>query len=135
MRYLRAAALITAVIATTAPASAGETIRIETRPYYGAVITREAGVRVFRPIPPTSKMIINPGGKTPLSLNFEEYRSESHTYHHGGVAAHDHGSGADAGYAAIYGGFHHGKHHHHDAHKNRHKLHGRVLPVDAVRKH
>lgn len=73
MRYVRAAALIFAAIATTAPASAGETIRIETRPFYGAVITREAGVRVYRPLPPTSTMIINPGGKTPLSLNVERH--------------------------------------------------------------
>ena len=44
------------------------TTRIETQPVYGAVITYESGVRVFRPIPPTQHMIINPDGQTPLGL-------------------------------------------------------------------
>ena len=50
------------------------TTRIETRPYYGAVVTIEAGVRVFRPLPPTKKVIINPDGQVPLSLGFNETR-------------------------------------------------------------
>jgi len=44
------------------------TTRIETEPVYGATVTFESGVRVFRPIPPTQHMIINPGGQTPLFL-------------------------------------------------------------------
>lgn len=44
------------------------TTRIETQPVYGAVVTYESGVRVFRPIPPTQHMIINPDGQTPLGL-------------------------------------------------------------------
>lgn len=47
------------------------TTRIETRPYYGAVVTVEEGVRVFRPVPPTQHMIINPGGLTPLMLGID----------------------------------------------------------------
>jgi hypothetical protein len=36
------------------------TTRIEPRPYYGAVVTIEHGVRVYRPVPATRHMIINP---------------------------------------------------------------------------
>jgi hypothetical protein len=48
------------------------TTRIETRPYYGAVVTIEHGVRVYRPVPPTQHLIINPEGATPLQLNVGE---------------------------------------------------------------
>jgi hypothetical protein len=43
--------------------------RIETRPFYGATVTIEEGVRVFRPLPPTRQMIINPS-QGPLHLSF-----------------------------------------------------------------
>ena len=36
------------------------TTRIEPRPYYGAVVTIEHGVRVYRPVPATRHMIIDP---------------------------------------------------------------------------
>jgi hypothetical protein len=36
------------------------TTRIETRPVYGAVVTLEHGVRVYRPVPPTTHLIVNP---------------------------------------------------------------------------
>lgn len=49
-------------------AQGAHTTRIETRPYYGAVVTIENGVRVYRPVPPTTHMIINPDGLTPLTL-------------------------------------------------------------------
>jgi hypothetical protein len=38
-----------------------QTTRIETRPIYGATVTFEHGVRVWRPIPPTTNLIIDPG--------------------------------------------------------------------------
>jgi hypothetical protein len=44
------------------------TTRIETRPIYGAVVTIEHGVRVYRPVPPTTHLIVNPDG-VPLMLN------------------------------------------------------------------
>ena len=44
------------------------TTRIEPRPFYGATVTIEAGVRVFRPLPPHDRVIINPNA-TPLTLN------------------------------------------------------------------
>lgn len=75
-------ALLAALAAVLLPASASATeattTRIETRPFYGATVTLEAGVRVFRPLPPHSKVIINPNGKTPVNLGFEENRWVSH---------------------------------------------------------
>jgi len=75
-------AILAAVAAVLLPASGSAseatTTRIETRPFYGATVTLEAGVRVFRPLPPHSKVIINPGGKTPVNLGFEENRWVSH---------------------------------------------------------
>lgn len=76
-----AAAVAGLLLAQAAPAAAeSSTIRIEERPYYGAVVTLEEGVRVFRPLPPHSKIIINPKGRTPLNLTYEEHRSVSHNY-------------------------------------------------------
>jgi hypothetical protein len=67
---LSLAAVAAAVtVAGTALAQQATTTRIETRPYYGAVVTIEHGVRVYRPVPPTHHMIINPEGKTPLELD------------------------------------------------------------------
>ena len=49
--------------------AAGQTTtRIETRPFYGAVVTIEEGVRVFRPLPPHDRVIIQPDGKEQVSL-------------------------------------------------------------------
>ena len=53
-------------------ASAASLTRIETRPFYGAIVTEEEGVRVYRPLPPHRHIIINPEGRTPLNLTFEE---------------------------------------------------------------
>ncbi len=66
------AAAVAALAAGATAALANGTTRIETRPFYGAVVTIEEGVRVFRPLPPTERVIINPGGVTPLSLGFNE---------------------------------------------------------------
>jgi hypothetical protein len=60
------------LVLLTASASAvlaQQTTRIETRPYYGAVVTIEHGVRVYRPVPPTTHLIVNPDGATPLEIN------------------------------------------------------------------
>jgi hypothetical protein len=40
------------------------TTRIEPRPFYGATVTMEAGVRVFRPLPPHDRVIIDPSYTT-----------------------------------------------------------------------
>ncbi|HWB43902.1 MAG TPA: hypothetical protein VG900_00530 [Hyphomicrobiaceae bacterium] len=77
----------------SAAASAQSTIRIEPRPFYGATVTLEAGVRVFRPLPPHERVIINPN-KTPLYLGFEDRRIVSYSENH------NYGTGD----AAVYGG-------------------------------
>lgn len=82
-------------LAFTLPALAqdGRTTRIEPRPFYGATVTIEEGVRVFRPLPPTKHVIINPDGETPLSLGFNETRvyekRTNYNYHQ-----HQHSGGA-----------------------------------------
>ena len=57
------------LMASASAALAQQTTRIETRPYYGAVVTIEHGVRVYRPVPPTTHLIVNPDGATPLEIN------------------------------------------------------------------
>lgn len=97
-----ATVLLMPSLATTALAEGG-TIRIEPRPYHGAIVTLEAGVRVFRPLPPTKYVIINPGNKTPLSLGISETKvyekRRSTNYHH-----HDHSGGTGRSYGA-YGDY------------------------------
>ena len=51
------------------PALAQSTTRIETRPFYGATVTIEEGVRVFRPLPRHDRVIINPNNATPVTLD------------------------------------------------------------------
>ncbi|MGE3064016.1 MAG: hypothetical protein AB7K67_00390 [Hyphomicrobiaceae bacterium] len=75
--WTTALAASAAVIAAAGPALAdARTTRIETRPFYGATVTIEEGVRVFRPLPPHDRVIINPGNKANISLGF----SEQHVY-------------------------------------------------------
>ncbi len=50
------------------------TVRIETGTPQAVTIARESGVLVFRALPPTEKVIINPGGQTPLNLIINEKR-------------------------------------------------------------
>ena len=71
MRALILGILASAGMAAAAmPALAGDstTTRIEPRPFYGAVVTIEEGVRVFRPLPRHDRVIVNPGNRTPVTL-------------------------------------------------------------------
>lgn len=66
---------LAAILAVSSPAlayddGAGLT-RIEPRNFYGASITKEAGVHVYRTLPRTQNYIINPDHKTPLNLTIE----------------------------------------------------------------
>jgi len=54
--------------AAALPALAQTTTRIEPRPFYGATVTIEEGVRVFRPLPRHDRVIVNPGRQTPITL-------------------------------------------------------------------
>jgi hypothetical protein len=89
----------TGILISFGPAMAGSvTTRVETRPFYGATVTLEEGVRVFRPLPPHDRVIINPN-KTPLYLGINETDvrayNENHNYHYGG----------DDRYPSYYGGW------------------------------
>ena len=53
---LFASLLLLALGSAAALAEPAHTTRIETRPYYGAVVTIEQGVRVYRPVPPTQHL-------------------------------------------------------------------------------
>jgi len=74
MRALALAVLTSVSVSIAAPAAFAEavTTRIETRPFYGATVTLEEGVRVFRPLPRHDRVIINPAGRTPLSLGIND---------------------------------------------------------------
>jgi opacity protein-like surface antigen len=72
-----------AVLAAPAAAADAVTTRIETRPFYGAIVTLEQGVRVFRPLPRHDRIIINPGGQTPLSLGYAESYNYSYNQYSG----------------------------------------------------
>jgi hypothetical protein len=64
------------VIVSGLPAAAeSSTTRIESRPFYGATVTLEEGVRVFRPLPPHDRVIINPGNATPVSVEVGDTRA------------------------------------------------------------
>jgi hypothetical protein len=76
------------------------TTRIETRPYYGAIVTIEQGVRVWRALPPHDRIIIVPEGAKnvkvhihaggeqkapPMTMNSSvNINQSSHDYGHGG---------------------------------------------------
>ena len=70
MRKIVVAAAALALTFTVLPAFASESVttRIETRPYYGAVVTIEKGVRVYRPLPSHDRVIINPTN-APIYIN------------------------------------------------------------------
>jgi hypothetical protein len=67
-------ALAFVALGVTTVQAQGYTTRIEPRPFYGATVTLEEGVRVIRPLPPERHVIINPDNATPLSLGFHETR-------------------------------------------------------------
>jgi len=70
------------LLAGVSAASAASLTRIETRPFYGATVTIEEGVRVFRPLPSHRHIIINPDGKTPLNLTIEDRNVTINQYQH-----------------------------------------------------
>jgi hypothetical protein len=66
---MRAPVFAAGILLGSIPASAEPaTTRIEPRPFYGATITIEAGVRVFRPLPPHDRIIIAPDSAGPVYL-------------------------------------------------------------------
>jgi hypothetical protein len=123
MRYVFVPVITAAAfLATAAVAQEPSTTRIETRPFYGATVTLESGVRVFRPLPSHDRVIINPGGKTPLYLGYEDKRSTSRNYNYNySEAASQPVLGADGypiwtGAGAFIGRHNGGKGHHGGSH-------------------
>jgi hypothetical protein len=114
-RTLFVAAISVSAAAVTPALAQSQTIRIEPRPYYGAVVTLEQGVRVWRPLPPTSHMIINPTN-APVSVNVTDVRETVN--HTGPVYAapsrNQAGGYANPGYraAGLYAGRRTGQRHH-----------------------
>lgn len=73
-RLLSAICLVAPLLAaTSADAGKASLVRIEPRPYYGAVVTIEQGVRVWRALPRTQHMVINPTG-APVNVNITDIR-------------------------------------------------------------
>ncbi|MGD9783580.1 MAG: hypothetical protein AB7E80_00625 [Hyphomicrobiaceae bacterium] len=101
---LRAVLAVGSLAALAAPAAADGTTRIETRPFYGAVVTIEEGVRVFRPLPPTKRVIINPGGITPLSMGFNETTVTERRYNYNYNESPEREDSSSSG-APVYGGY------------------------------
>lgn len=87
--------------ASQAHASDGGLVRIEPRPYYGAVVTLEHGVRVYRPLPSQQVMVINPNN-APVNVTFNRTVESSGA----GAANADDGRGSGGGYGGFggYGG-------------------------------
>jgi hypothetical protein len=94
--------LIAAVVFAQSGVQAGDakTIRIEPRAFYGATVSLESGVRVFRPLPPPGYVIINPN-QTPVNINVEDVtkRIESTSHHH------YHGAPGVVGGGRVVGGY------------------------------
>ncbi len=115
-RVLLLLAAATAAVVSALPATAGEayTTRIEPRGFYGATISIEQGVRVFRPLPPVRHVIVNPGGVTPLNLSYSDVRVDerrtnyNYNYNDGGAATYGGGAyGIGGGYYGSIGKGHH----------------------------
>lgn len=90
-------------------AAAASLTRIETRPFYGASVTIEEGVRVYRALPAERHVIINPDGKTPLNLTIEErnitVNQHQYLYQYSDNAGGNGGDYYDGGYYDGYYGY------------------------------
>ncbi len=118
-------ALATLLPLAAASAEGAQTVRIEPRPYYGAVVTIERGVRVWRPLPPTRHMIINPTN-APVSVNITDIRETvQHSGPAGGAAA---SASASAGGHAGAPSYYYGRPHRHSGSAgHRQQRSGRAL--------
>jgi hypothetical protein len=57
----------------------GRTIQVEPRPTYGATVSIEAGVRVYRPLPAGPRTVIVNPSKTPLVIDVGENNVDNRT--------------------------------------------------------
>ncbi len=92
MRRLSVAALFLVLGSALAFAQDGSsTTRVEKRAVYGATVTEEQGVWVFRPIPPTRNMVIAPADGPAVNLSLNQTEKDvryygGNGYRAGGVA-------------------------------------------------
>jgi len=103
LRLLLPAAAVALVPVSDAFAGQAYTTRIEPRAFYGATVTLEEGVRVFRPLPVTRHVVINPGDKASVSINYNEERSYSYSSNHNYNHDYRYGRSDDFGYGNVYG--------------------------------
>lgn len=82
MRILIIAALATGLAPSVVLAQDASLTRIEPRAFYGATVTLEEGVRVFRPLPPHRHIVINPDHKTPVNITVEDRVQRTTTTNH-----------------------------------------------------
>lgn len=113
MPSLRTFTIAAALVVPAAPALAQTTERIETRPFYGATVTLEHGVRVIRPLPPHNRIIINPNN-TPLNLSYEDVRATAtHNYYNNAEPTAAPGNGSPPVYGGPFYGSRYDRGHHH----------------------
>lgn len=74
MRQLAVGLIFVGVAASTALASDASTTRVEPRPFYGAIVSVESGVRVFRALPPHRNIIIAPEDGPGVNLSINDTR-------------------------------------------------------------
>ena len=100
-RVIRSSLVVSFAAAIALPSGAfaeATTTRIEPRPYHGATVTLEHGVRVYRPLPTIKHVIINPN-QTPLYLSYAEVNEQreinnyNYYYDRGGYPVPGYGGG------------------------------------------
>jgi hypothetical protein len=126
MRRLTVALALLPLALPGAASADAVTTRIETRPYYGAVVTIEQGVRVWRALPPHDRIIIAPEGVGKVNINIDSNKHaaappmvNNTTINHAGNVVQGGGYGLAPGYRP-YHGHAHGNRHHGQAYGQRH---------------
>lgn len=73
IRFFSASAAALLLTATVAEARDGHTTRVVRGDVYGATITVEEGVRMFRPLPSDRHVIVKPEGSGEVEIEIREY--------------------------------------------------------------
>ena len=73
IRILTASAAALLLTAAAVHAGGAHTTRVVPAHVYGATVTLEEGVRVFRPLPSDRHVIVNPAGDTEIEVKVHEY--------------------------------------------------------------
>ncbi len=68
----------------------GRIIQVEPRPTYGATVSIEAGVRVYRPLPAGPRTVIVNPSKTPLVIDVGENNVDNRTTSNSSVVINRH---------------------------------------------